>query len=113
MKLTLCDWQLALAAFAYERGSQPTMTDSTYDLKALWAAERGTQLPGFGAETGQWVHQMDQELLGKLLAYALSVNDGKEDLHGPAIRSALDHYQVEYGCCHEGYICWGELIDPT
>jgi len=103
--LTLCDWQLAIAALAYEHG-QPSMSDDTYDRLAQLAGQRGTELPGFSDITGQWVHRMDVQELYKIWQTALSYNEGKDDLHAPAIIDALREHGVEFGCCQAGGQCW-------
>lgn len=108
MTHTLCEWQLAIAAYAYETTDRPTLSDNSYDRMAQLIGERGSTLPGFTDITGQWVHNMDAHLLGKLLTYALSINDGKEDLHGPAVKAALDKHGVAYTCCHSDFNCWDD-----
>ena len=103
--LTLCDWELAIAAHVYERGGSPTMTDQCYDRMSRSAKERGTNLPGFEDYTGSWIDSMDRDLLDKLYDWAMALNRGWSDLHGPAIKAALDKYGVEYTCC-TGLPCW-------
>lgn len=110
--LTGCDYMLALAAYAYEVKAIEIMTDNSYDRLAQTRGEAGTELPGFADCTGQWVHGMDFSLLDKVLEHALAHNDGKMDLHGPAVQAALDHYGVEYDCCIAGYWnCWEDDDD--
>jgi len=99
--LTLCDWQLAIAAHVYEVGGKPTMTDACFDRLAMMAEFRNTNLPEFSPYTGQWVGYMNRGLLQMLYVTAMEHNMGKDDLHGPAIRLALDEHGVEYTCCNE------------
>lgn len=107
---TLCDWQLALAAHAYESGQTPIMTDDSYERFSALARERDTALPGFQDYTGQWVGELDREMLQLVLEQALDYNQDKDDLHGPAIRAALDDFELPYTCCNrsKGYTCYGD-----
>jgi hypothetical protein len=103
--LTLCEWELALAAWAYEMTDRPTMSDNTYDFLSKLLAARGSNLPGFSDMTGQWVHNMDMDLLEKVCRYAWSNNKGNDDLHQPAVKAALDKYEQQYKCCLS-FNCW-------
>ncbi len=103
--LTLCDWQLAIAAHVYESGGRPIMTDQGYDRMSKAAAERRTRLPGFLDYTGTWVDGMDREQLAALYEAAMAENRGCADLHPPAIQHALDALGCRYTCCNEGP-CW-------
>lgn len=104
--LTLCDWMLAIAAHAYEAGYSPTMTDMTYDRLSRQARERGTELPGFLDYTGSWIGNMDREELDLVLNEALEHNLGKNDLHMPAVKQALDTFELGYSCCLSNTPCW-------
>lgn len=109
MILTVCDWHLAVAAHAYEAGHTPIMSDMTYDILSRTAAKRGTQLPGFADYTGSWVDLMDREVLEAIRVEALTDNNGRQDVHPPAIRRALDKLGLDYMCClepHENRTCW-------
>lgn len=108
MTLTICEWEVAIAAYAYEFHDKPTMTDNTYDRLCAGIEARGSGIPGFSAMTGQWVHNMDTELLGRLWRAALSVNDGKQDLHMPAVKWALQQNGQAFRCCHGDYTCWDD-----
>jgi hypothetical protein len=101
---------LAIAAHVYERGGKPTMTDACYDRMSLDAEARGTELVEFNPYTGQWVESMNRGLLDQLYDTAMKQNMGKDDLHGPAIRYALDQHGIEYSCCRacESRNCYEE-----
>lgn len=99
---TLCEWEVALGAWSYEMTGRATMTDATYDRMCQSIGARGSSLPGFSDMTGQWVHNMDMDILKNVCEYAWSINDGKDDLHAPAIKAALDHYGQKYRCCMAG-----------
>ena len=99
MKLTMCEWMCALAAYAYEVRDAPVMTDARYDGLAHVIGLGSTQLPGFADHTGQWVLNMDQELLGSLLDYTHSVDmDYDDDLIRENVKEALDFYGLEWYC---------------
>lgn len=52
-------WTLILAAYAYEVEAAPIMEDATFDiLAASYAADPDSEIPGFGKETGSWVHAL-------------------------------------------------------
>lgn len=104
-ELTVCDWELVLAAYSYENGLKLSMSDSSYDILSREAATRGTTIPGFGSDTGMWVHNFDQELLKKLYELSLWMNGGNSDLHGPAVKAALDSLRIPYSCCKSPE-CW-------
>ena len=110
--LTLCDWQLILAAYAYEYMDTEIMSDASYDRMGADAAAQDTDIPGFLDYTGSWVGTIEDELympagtLREVVTYALSLNRGYDDLHAPAIRASLTHHGIEFGCCCEGYNCW-------
>lgn len=100
--LSLCDWRLALAAFVYEyEVGRPIMSDGEYDRLSEDAVVRNTQLPDFLPYTGQWVKGMDQHVLAELYIQAMKYNAGRDDLHHPAIRQALDDFGISYTCCNE------------
>ena len=98
--LSVCDWMYALAAYAYEILDEPLMSDSRYDGLGYVLLTQGTELPGFSAATGQWVHDMDQNELKLVYEYAISVNEfGVNDLDRRALILALDYFFIEYKCC--------------
>ncbi len=97
--LTLCDWRLALAAWAYENNLKPIMSDSEYDRLSEDAIVRDTELPGFLPYTGQWVKGMDHRFLQRLHLKAQRYNEGRTDLHHPSIRQALIDLGISYYCC--------------
>lgn len=103
--LTVCDWQLILAAYAYEYSGMVTMTDASYERMSAEAKARDSKIPGFLDYTGSWVGALDLVLINKVLLAALRRNMGKDDLHGPAIQAALDELGIEYTCCLS-YNCW-------
>ena len=108
--LTLCDWEMALAAYAYEVHDESIMTDYSYDILGRYALARHTELPGFGSDTGQWVYGMDQALMELLWDVAQHNRDAKGYVHMPAIEAALHQYGVALTCCHGDYNCWDEVI---
>ena len=61
--LTVCDWGLILAAYAYENTGRITMTDASYERESAAAKARGTAIPGFLDYTGGWVNSLDKELI--------------------------------------------------
>ena len=116
MILTVCDWHLAVAAHAYEAGHTPIMSDMTYDILSSAARLRGTQLPGFCDYTGSWVGLMDRELLESIRVEALKYNNGRDDVHQPALRRALANLEQDYICCmetYEGRMCMEVSDDET
>jgi hypothetical protein len=104
--LTICEWELAIAAWAYEMTGRVTMSDNTYDALAKSLGERGSNIPGFADMTGQWVHNLDMDMLEKLCKYAWSINRGYDDLHQPAVKESLDKYSQKYKCCIKSFNCW-------
>lgn len=109
--LTICEWELAIAAWAYEMTGRVTMSDNSYDALCKSLADRGSNIPGFADMTGQWVHNMDMDLLEKICNYAWAGNRGQDDLHMPAVKDALDKYGVEYKCCLSNFNCWDDGDD--
>ncbi len=97
--LTLCDWRLALAAWAYENDHKPVMSDMEYDRLSEDAIVRDTKLPDFLPYTGQWIKGMKHKQLQKLYFQAMKYNAGRDDLHHPAIRRALVDLYISYTCC--------------
>lgn len=108
--LTLCDWHLIIAAYAYEQGQKPIMSDWTFDRFSRAAEVRGTDIPGFAPCTGYWVNDMDQDLLEQIYQGAMDANGSKyselQDIHHPALKVALDDSMVQTRCCKEGFNCW-------
>lgn len=104
--LTICEWEVALAAWAYETTGRVTMSDNSYDALCKGVGDRGSSIPGFSDMTGQWVHNLDMEVLEKVCNYAWSGNRGYDDLHLPAIKDALDSFGIKYKCCFDSYNCW-------
>lgn len=110
--LTVCDWELVLAAYAYEVQDRPTMTDNSYDRLCACAAERSTSIPGFVTYTGQWIiplaDDIGHDILDLILEQARKDWPRQDDIHAPAIQAALDTAGIQYGCCCDGYKCWSE-----
>lgn len=107
--LTACDWELIIAAWVYEQGLPHTMTDFTFDTKSQIAADRDTKIPGFVAFTGQWVADLDHERIERVYQTAMKYNSGKDDLHLPAIKRALDEIGVYSCCCIYAHACYDGL----
>lgn len=68
MKFREAEWDVMIAAYAYEVLDEPTLPDSTYDGFCKLLNELGTSIPGFDASTGQWIHELikDKDILSVL-----------------------------------------------
>lgn len=88
--MKLSEWHLALAAYAYEEGEIPIMSDSTYDTLSALSLEAGRQ------HTGMWVHEMDQQQLAAVLKIARSFYPQHKDVHHPQVELALKQLGISY-----------------
>jgi len=94
--MTEFDWQVAIAAYAYEVLDDPIMTDFSYDYHCRELAKMGASIPGFDDATGIWVQEMDLDLLDKVFHKARSYYPDHADVHLHQIKKALAELKIEY-----------------
>lgn len=68
MPYTIGEWEIILAAYAYEVEHKPLMDDQTFDL--LCSHTKGENIPDFDAATGMWVHDVVADVGHEFLAAA-------------------------------------------
>ncbi len=102
--LSLCEWELAIAAYAYEIAAHPIMSDSTFDTLAKMVLV--SNIPEFDASTGQWVYNLDLELLGIVYHNCRTQYPQQQDVSGATIAGALERLGVPYTCCTSPLGCW-------
>ena len=59
------EWRVLVAAWAYESGQDPIMSDNEFDGSTLILEQTGTSIPGFSPKTGMWVKALSQRVHAK------------------------------------------------
>lgn len=94
MPLTLLEWEIAVAAYAYEVLDEPIMSDFTYDLFCRLRGCSG--IPGYDKDTGQWVHGLDLTQLSSVHSKAHSYYPKHKDIHLHQIHLALIELNIAF-----------------
>lgn len=98
--MTVCEWLIVIAAYAYEILDRPIMSDMEYDLRTRALDKWMTDIPGFSPATGYWVRDLDLDLIDRVYQKAASYYPAKKDLHSPQIQHALNELEIQFTCCN-------------
>lgn len=102
--LSLCEWELAIAAYAYEIVDRPIMSDQTFD--ALAKLVLVSNIPEFSADTGQWVHNLDLDLLSVVYHGCCNEHPKTQEISGATIQGVLAKLGIPHYCCASPTGCW-------
>ncbi len=97
---TACEWEIIVAAFAYEILDRPTMSDFTYDMFCEKLASK-TTIPGFDASSGMWIYELNLDLVELVYEKARSLYPKMDEIHHHQIVKALRELGVNYTCCNQ------------
>lgn len=103
MVFTACEWDLVIAAYAYEILDDPTMSDFTYDL--LCKNLQNTNIPKFDADTGIWINELDLDLVKRVYDKAHSYYPNFKEIHQHQIVKALKALDIPFTCCNQN-VCF-------
>lgn len=87
--LRLMEWQVVLAAVAYERCQVSLLSDATYDIFCGVLHADGCDIPGFDKSTGMWANELADFHVIKAVNLAIKQTRGQA-LHAPLLREVLD-----------------------
>jgi len=104
MLLSACEWEIVVAAYAYELLDSSTMSDYTYDL--LCKRRRPSNIPNFDADTGMWIKTLDLDLVKSVYDKAQSYYPKESEIHQHQIVKALTYLNIEFTCCNQN-VCFG------
>lgn len=108
-KLSLCEWELAIAAYAYEIVNKPIMSDRTFDTLA--GLLLFSHIPNFSPDTGQWVYDLDMDLLSVVYHGCRGVYSKTEEVSGATIQGVLSKMGIPHFCCTSPQGCWRDYSD--
>lgn len=102
--MSLCEWELVVAAYAYEIMHRPIMSDSTFDFLAREVLV--PNIPDFSPDTGQWVYGLDLDVIALVYNECRAQWPQHDDIAGTTIAGALERYTIPYTCCTSPLGCW-------
>lgn len=80
MTLTLAEWFLVLAAYAYEVEDDPICSDYIFDNNAKHLP-LPSNIPNFSPDTGQWIHGIEHPDLARYVAAYRQMGVGTSPIH--------------------------------